>query len=115
QLIINVDPMMVRDLPKDRNLVVGIRAEHLFSGMEKDEHISYLEAVNVEQLGNETSIAFDVGDELWTAKWPGQWNIHYGQMIPVQIMPKYLLFFDGDTGKLLKSAELGKKQEVVAV
>src|SRR5690606_539322 len=70
KLLINIDPMMVRDIPKDRNLVVGIRAEHLFSGMEKDEHISYLEAVNVEQLGNETSIAFDVGDELWTAKWP---------------------------------------------
>ena len=34
----------------------------------------FMEVVNVEQLGNETSIAFDVGSELWTAKWPGQWS-----------------------------------------
>ncbi|MFS0820275.1 ABC transporter ATP-binding protein [Bacillus sp. 1P02SD] len=115
QLHIPINPMMVKDLPRTQNLVVGVRAEHLFSGLEKEEHLTYLEAVNVEQLGNETSVSFDVGSELWTAKWPGQWNIHFGQMVPVQILPQYLLFFDGDSGKLLKSAELGKKQEVVAI
>ena len=58
----------------------------------------HLEVVNVEQLGNETSIAFDVGSELWTAKWPGQWDIHVGQKVPVQILPENLLFFDSETG-----------------
>jgi sn-glycerol 3-phosphate transport system ATP-binding protein len=115
QLKISIDPTIVKDIPRNRKLVVGIRPEHLISGIEKENYLTYLEAVNIEQLGNETSIAFDVGSELWTAKWPGQWNIHFGQMVPVQIMPEYILFFDGDTGNLLKSAELGKKQEVVAI
>jgi len=115
QLHIPVDPKITSDLPRNRNLVVGIRAEHIFSGLNKEEHLSYLEAVNIEQLGNETSIAFDVGSELWTAKWPGQWNVQFGQMVPVQIKPEYILFFDGDSGNLLKSAQLGKRQEVVAI
>ena len=63
-----------------------------------------LEVVNVEQLGNETSIAFDVGSELWTAKWPGQWSIHVGQKVPVQILLENLLFFDSETGDLIQSA-----------
>ncbi|WP_456276893.1 ABC transporter ATP-binding protein [Bacillus sp. AK128] len=115
QIHIPVDPVMARSIPRNMNLVVGIRAEHLFAGQAKEEQAQYVEAVNVEQLGNETSIAFDVGSELWTAKWPGQWTIQYGQKVPVKIMPEYLLFFDGDTGNLLKSAELGKRQEVVAI
>lgn len=115
QIHITIDPIMVKDLPRNRNLVVGIRPEHLIPGFEKENHITYLEAVNVEQLGNETSIAFDIGSELWTAKWPGQWRIQYGQRVPVQIAPEHILFFDADTGNLLKSANLGKRQEVVAI
>ncbi|WP_449538680.1 ABC transporter ATP-binding protein [Ferdinandcohnia sp. Marseille-Q9671] len=115
QLQINVDPMTVRDIQGNKNIVVGIRAEHLFPAQEEREHVHYLEAVNVEQLGNETSISFDIGTELWTAKWPGQWTIHVGQKVPVQIVPDYILYFDGDSGKLLKSAQLGKRQEVIAI
>lgn len=115
QLHISVDSLIVKDIPRDRKLVVGIRAEHLFAGKINEENMHHLEAVNIEQLGNETSIAFDVGSELWTAKWPGQWSIKFGQRIPVQILPEYLLFFDEETGKLLKSAEIGKRQEAVVI
>lgn len=115
QLHISVDSSEVKDVPRDRKLVVGIRAEHLFAGKPSERNIQYLEAVNVEQLGNETSIAFDVGSELWTAKWPGQWSIDFGQKVPVQILLEYILFFDEETGNLIKSAKLGKKQEVVVI
>ena len=110
---ISVDSTIVRDVPKNRPLVVGIRAEHLFPGTDHVTH--YLEAVNVEQLGNETAVAFDVGSELWTAKWTGQWTVAFGQKVPVQILPEFLLFFDAKTGKLIKSAEHVKRKEVVAI
>ena len=71
-----------------------------------------MEVVNVEQLGNETSIAFDVGSELWTAKWPGQWSIDVGQKVPVQILPEYLLFFDAETGNLIQSAMKDKDKRL---
>jgi sn-glycerol 3-phosphate transport system ATP-binding protein len=115
QIHIPVDHSVFRDIPKGRNLKVGIRAEHLAPGNPRKENIHELEAVNVEQLGNETSIAFDVGTEVWTAKWPGQWPIDFGQKVAVQIQPEFLLFFDADSGKLIKSAELGMRQEVVPV
>lgn len=115
QLPISVDSSVFNDVPRGRNLKVGIRAEHLSPGLAKKEHIHYLEAVNVEQLGNETSIAFDVGSELWTAKWPGQWSIGYGERIPVQILPEFLLFFDADSGRLIRSAGISMNQEVVPV
>lgn len=115
QIHIPIDHFVFRDIPKDRNLKVGIRAEHLAPENSRKENIHELEAVNVEQLGNETSIAFDVGTEVWTAKWPGQWPIDFGQKVAVQIQPEFLLFFDADSGKLIKSAELGMRQEVVPV
>ncbi|MCC3357860.1 ABC transporter ATP-binding protein [Bacillus sp. REN16] len=115
QIYLSTDPMILKDIPRNQNLVVGIRPEHLISGLGKENYSTYLEAVNVEQLGNETSVAFDVGTELWTAKWPGQWRIQYGQRVPVQIAPEYILFFDGDSGKLLKAANSGKKQEVAVI
>ncbi|MCM3569921.1 ABC transporter ATP-binding protein [Neobacillus mesonae] len=115
QLHIPVDPSVFCHIPRDRNLKVGIRSEHLMPGISKKENLHYLEAVNIEQLGNETSIAFELGSELWTAKWPGQWKIDLGQKVSVQIMPEFLLFFDADSGNLIKSAELGKSQGAVSV
>lgn len=115
ELHVPVDSLTANDLPQTENLVIGIRAEHLLPAQGDEEHCVHLEAVNVEQLGNETSIAFDVGTELWTAKWPGQWTIEFGQKVPVLISPQYILFFDGASGKLLQSALVGKRQEVVAI
>ncbi len=114
ELSITVDPSIARGLPLDRPLTIGIRAEHLLPGTtENTTH--YLEVVNVEQLGNETSIAFDVGTELWTAKWPGQWPIQVGQKVPVHLSSEHLLFFDSETGSLIQSASQAKKQEVLVI
>ncbi|MDQ0412300.1 ABC transporter ATP-binding protein [Mesobacillus stamsii] len=115
ELHIPVDPAVFHHIPKDRKLTVGIRAEHLEPCLAKKENMYKLEAVNVEQLGNETLIAFEVGSELWTAKWPGQWQIEFGQKVLVQMKPENLLFFDADSGELIKSAELETSQGAVTV
>ncbi|MEK6452987.1 sn-glycerol-3-phosphate ABC transporter ATP-binding protein UgpC [Caldifermentibacillus hisashii] len=115
QLYITVNPSSIMDLSKNRKIKVGIRPEHLLPGKSTGERNTYFEVVNVEQLGNETSIAFDVGTELWTAKWPGQWPVKFGQKVPVQILPEHLFFFDAETGERIKSAELGKRQEVITI
>ncbi|RLL45088.1 ABC transporter ATP-binding protein [Oceanobacillus piezotolerans] len=113
-LPIEMDPLSVSERLKDVNLTVGIRAEHIFSGMEENA-THYLEVVNVEHLGNETTLAFDIGTELWTAKWPGQWMINVGDKIPVRISVEHLCYFDSDSEELLKAATAGKSQEVVAI
>lgn len=112
ELHIPVDSSFVKDIPKNKQLTIGIRAEHLLPGTNENTN-HFLEVVNVEQLGNETSIAFDVGTELWTAKWSGQWLIKIGQKVPVHILPENLLFFDSETGDLIQSASKGKEQEVL--
>ncbi|RDW18365.1 glycerol-3-phosphate ABC transporter ATP-binding protein [Oceanobacillus arenosus] len=104
----------VDDIPRNENVTIGIRAEHIFPGTDENT-THHLEVVNVEQLGNETSIAFDIGSELWTAKWPGQWDITVGDVVPVKIDMDNLCFFHSDTGDLIKSAKAGKKQEVVLI
>lgn len=96
------------------NVTVGIRAEHIFPATgENATH--HLEIVNVEQLGNETVLAFDIGKELWTAKWAGQWSVQVGDRVPVKMDMDYVSFFDTDTGALVRPALINKKQEVAAI
>lgn len=96
------------------NLKIGIRAEHIFpANGETATH--HLEIVNVEQLGNETLLAFDIGKELWTAKWPGQWSVNVGDRVPVKIDPDYISYFDADSGALIRSTLINKQQEVSAI
>lgn len=101
----------IGEIPQNKNMTIGIRAEHILQG---DQHNSthQLEVVNVEQLGNETLLTFEIGTELWTAKWLGQWLVRVGDNVPVHISSKNLSFFDTDTGLLLKAASIGKEQEV---
>ena len=110
---ISISPSELTEAIKSKHVTIGIRAEHIYPGNEQATH--YLEVVNVEHLGNETSLAFDIGSELWTAKWPGQWTVAVGDNVPVQISVENLCFFDSNTGKLIKPASAGKKQEVVAI
>ncbi|WP_054703641.1 ABC transporter ATP-binding protein [Bacillus sp. JCM 19041] len=91
--------------------VVGIRSEHI--QYEQGNTTHYLEVASVEQLGNETLIAFIVGDEFWTAKWPGQWAIKTGERVPVRLDLGHFHFFDSKTGGLLQSARAQSMQEVV--
>ncbi len=96
------------------NLTMGIRAEHIFPGTaEQTSHT--LEVINVEQLGNETLLTFEVGKELWTAKWLGQWRIQVGDRVPVQLSSKNICFFDSESGELIRPAVAIKEQEVVGL
>jgi len=106
----------LNEILRKKGLIAGIRAEHIFPAQEK-EPTHELEAINVEQLGNETLISFEIGTELWTAKWLGQWNIRVGERVPVHISIENISFFDTESGLLLKSATTGKglTQEVQVV
>jgi sn-glycerol 3-phosphate transport system ATP-binding protein len=96
------------------NLTMGIRAEHILpAAPEEKTHI--LEVINVEQLGNETLLTFEVGKELWTAKWLGQWRIQAGDHVPVQLSSKNICFFDSESGALIRPAIAAKEQEVVGL
>lgn len=113
QLHIDISTIVGEGLPNKKQLTIGIRAEHILPGTMNNTNYS-LEVVNVEQLGNETSIAFEVGTELWTARWTGQWFIKVGQKVPVQILPENLLFFDSETGNLIHAVSKDSVQEVVS-
>lgn len=87
------------------SLVTGIRPEHLLPGYGKNGAV-YLETINVEQLGNETHLSFEVGGEIWTAKWPGQWAVKMGERVPLDIRAERLHFFDGNSEQLIKSPQV---------
>ncbi|SER56258.1 sn-glycerol 3-phosphate transport system ATP-binding protein [Gracilibacillus ureilyticus] len=97
------------------DLTIGIRAEHIFHG-EEDKKTHELEVINVEHLGNETLLTFEIGKELWTAKWLGQWRARVGDKVPVKISVEHMSFFDSKTTELIKPASnTAKEQEVVAI
>lgn len=96
------------------SVTVGIRAEHIFPAA-SDNATHHLEVVNVEQLGNETVLAFDIGKELWTAKWAGQWSIQVGDRVPIKVDMDYVSFFDTESGDLIRPALINTKQEVAAI
>lgn len=111
---IKTNSSYLEKIKRTEQLTVGIRAEHIFPAT-SETATHHLEAVNVEQLGNETVIAFDIGNELWTAKWAGQWTVQVGERVPIKIDMDYFSFFNSDTGELIRPAHISKKQEVAAI
>lgn len=116
ELAIDVPDRVIEGLKDIPNITVGIRAEHI-TPPEKGKEIHTLEVINVENLGNETSIAFNVGKEIWTAKWPGQWDIKVGEALPVNISHEDFAYFDSDTTQLIRSSRsaLREGDEIDAV
>jgi len=113
-LNIPLDSSIVQQIPNGRHFTVGIRAEHIPFGT-SDNKTHEVEVINVEQLGNETLVTFEVGKELWSAKWLGQWMVNVGDRVPVQISVDYFNFFDSESGLLMKAASVGNQQEVLAI
>ncbi|GAA0341860.1 sn-glycerol-3-phosphate ABC transporter ATP-binding protein UgpC [Oceanobacillus oncorhynchi subsp. oncorhynchi] len=97
-----------------KNIIAGIRPEHIQPAIHQEATHS-LEVIHVEQLGNETSLALDVGGELWTAKWPGQWDITAGNQLEVYISTEHLSFFDAQTEALIRPASFSGHGEVQAI
>ncbi|MCM3387740.1 ABC transporter ATP-binding protein [Ureibacillus chungkukjangi] len=112
-LEVPLEQMEVPTSLQNRDLVIGLRAEHMPHGSEQHQ-IQKVEIVNVEHLGNETLISFEVGTELWTAKWLGQWLVQVGDIVPIHISVENMCFFDADTGCLIQEAAFSQKQEVVS-
>ncbi|WP_017470858.1 ABC transporter ATP-binding protein [Amphibacillus jilinensis] len=96
------------------NLIVGIRPEHL-SYAKPEEADLWLEVINIEHLGNETLLTFEVGRELWTAKWLGQWLIRVGERVPLSLSIKHFSFFNRDSGALIQAPTVNQHLEVVAL
>lgn len=110
-LAIDIPDKIFDELGDIPNVTVGIRAEHI-TPPEENKEIHTLEVINVENLGNETSIAFNVGNEIWTAKWPGQWAIKHGETIPVNISHEDFAYFDSDSTNLIRSSRSALKEGV---
>jgi len=113
-LPVKLEALEYAEIPKEKNLKIGIRAEHIFPGTVED-HTHSLKVLNVEHLGNETLVTFSIGTEYWTAKWLGQWDIQADDEVPVQISMKHMCFFDADSSLLIKSASRTKEAEVSAL
>ncbi|KAB8129519.1 ABC transporter ATP-binding protein [Gracilibacillus oryzae] len=105
----------IGNIIQKNNLTIGIRAEHIFHG-DEDSKTHELEVISVEHLGNETLLTFEIGKELWTAKWLGQWRVQVGDKVPVNISVENMSFYDTKTTELIKPAtSVVKEQEVVAI
>ncbi|MBS4178862.1 ABC transporter ATP-binding protein [Lederbergia citrea] len=114
KLKFHLSPTDLMNIPSDKKMTVGIRAEHIYPASEHNA-THYLEVANVEQLGNETMIVFEeLNGQLWNAKWPGQWMIHPGDKVPVHISVQNFCFFHAETGQLIQPAYKEQEQEVVA-
>jgi sn-glycerol 3-phosphate transport system ATP-binding protein len=112
---IPIDVTAMQNMIQKEHLTVGIRAEHVFHATEETKS-HMLEVVNVEHLGNETLLTFEVGKQLWTAKWLGQWKVEVGNKIPVKLSIDYMNFFDSKSTKLIKPANIvNQEKEVVAI
>lgn len=97
----------------EKTITAGIRSEHLVYGEGKSKDTTFsLNVVNTEQLGNETLLTFEVGKEIWTAKWPGQWKINPGDKVPIHISENALYFFHTQTGVTLKFATVMSENKV---
>ncbi|MBS4206739.1 ABC transporter ATP-binding protein [Bacillus sp. FJAT-50079] len=110
-LTLPIDPATLPQIPKNKPFIVGIRAEHITYGTGENQ-THEVEIINVEQLGNETLVTFEVGKELWTAKWLGQWMVRVWEKVPVQITAESFNFFDAESGLLMKAKRV---EEVIAI
>ena len=88
----------------DDQLIAGIRPEHLRPALKDtpEEEKLYVVVTNVEVLGNETVLSFNLGTNEWMAKWSGQWHIDIGDSIPILIDYGAFCLFEARTGDLIK-------------
>lgn len=106
----------------DRSVNIGIRPEHLVPESSIDDSVDRItfktEVKNVEILGNETLVAFEIGENIWKAKIPGQWRYKQGEKLLLSVSHKHIHFFDRLTGQAInlrlspKSFDRQVEQEV---
>lgn len=80
--------------------MLGVRPENIYHAKEGMQSFSAA-AVNVEILGTETLITFQLGNDQWIARWNGQWNIAVGEKVPLFISEQDIFFFDKKSGRCI--------------
>lgn len=86
----------VEELFGKTKVIVGIRPEHVKPG-----NMLSVTVESIEQLGVDTLLSFNFGDDVWYAKWPGQHEISTGSVVGIQINISKLNYFDKESGELL--------------
>ena len=109
---IAADPQLLGEAAAFPAFEVGIRPEHIKYAAKKNECSCEVEVLNVEMMGNETQVVFDLGGGLFTAKWPGQWSLDPGMKINVELDPERFHFFDAQSGGLLRAAAVDDSENV---
>ncbi len=91
------------DLAKigNRSITLGIRPEHIHQANGQGRVRTTL--LNVEILGNETLLAFNVNNTIWKAKWPGQWQLTAGSPIELSIDREQIFIFDEISEEVVSS------------
>lgn len=86
---------------RSNRIKLGIRPEKIRMNEEVSsiENTFLVKVTNVEILGYETIISFEMGEEEWKAKWNGQRNVREGEMIPIVMDAADLCLFDRKTGE----------------
>ncbi|MBD7938279.1 sn-glycerol-3-phosphate ABC transporter ATP-binding protein UgpC [Cytobacillus sp. Sa5YUA1] len=100
-------PKIHQDLAGE--FTIGIRPEHLVRATNTDEATLHATVTNVEMLGTETLINFQLTEKLqWTARWQGQHAVPLGEKVSFAIKAEDLVFFDDQTktNTFLEGAEV---------
>ncbi len=93
----------ITKVPMNNKVTVGVRPEKLQPGHE-DKNTFFVNVVNVEVLGDETLLTFDIGQgEQWISKWNGQWDIKVGEQVPIFIEEDDIFLFDIENGECISN------------
>lgn len=93
----------ITKVPMNNKVTVGVRPEKLQPGQE-DKNTFFVNVVNVEVLGDETLLTFDIGQgEQWISKWNGQWDIKVGEQVPIFIEEDDIFLFDIENGECISN------------
>ena len=109
---IAADPRLIEEILSFPAFEAGIRPEHIKFAPKKNECSCEVEVLNVEMMGNETQVVFDLGGSLFTAKWPGQWSLEPGMKINVELDPERFHFFNAQSGELLRAAAVDDSENI---
>ncbi|OFI46247.1 glycerol-3-phosphate ABC transporter ATP-binding protein [Floricoccus penangensis] len=97
-IVVDLDNKQLESLEKHRKMTVGVRPEHFEIASKEDSNLS-AEIINIEQLGDETILIFNVEGQQLLAKLDGQHLLNVGDQINLKIKQNELHFFDGLTDK----------------
>ncbi len=98
------------DIDWQGDVIAGVRPEHIQQAKSGTPSFT-AEVVNVEMLGTETLISFEIQNGLqWTAKWQGQHQLNPGDIVSLFIDQNQMVFFDEKEKVNIEYQSLGAVQ-----